>query len=284
MSTLTPAFSNFPIMASGNMDYVDGNSYSVDLYSDPVTDTAVRRIQHKLSGRCWVRNLIDDGSAKFACIVAVPWCSYRSVFTASTTTTNGDREVVADQSIDCTTEEYASPLMLQPIIVVCRELKRVHLSEEDGINQLWIGSEVDVPKGAKIAYGPCFHGAAITQSILKVKEVDRLPKGCFEVYAVADEGFYFSVETSRDLFEKLKNPGNAIKHRDSIYCFALSQGLDILRKDYQEDEKWRNHVNLRHLHSFLKKKGWSTWDEDNFKPNSVVAQWVPHEIDPMDND
>ena len=116
MSTLNPAFCSFPIMASGNMDYLEGNSYSVRLYSD----VDVRRIEHKLSGQSWVRSLIDDGSAQFACIVTAPWCSYRSVVAKSVTRTSNDMEIVVEQEVDLATAEYAGPAMLQPMLCLPR--------------------------------------------------------------------------------------------------------------------------------------------------------------------
>ncbi len=122
------------------------------------------------------------------------------------------------------------------------------------------------------------------QSILRVRVDGNLPDGCFEVIDVPEEGFYFSLNSSKDLFDKLKNPGRSTKHRDSIYCFALSQGLEILKNEYEEETTWRIHGNLRHLHDYLKQKGLSTWDQEDFKPNRVVAQWVPHQIDRLEND
>ena len=57
-------------------------------------------------------------------------------------------------------------------------------------------SDILIPSAAKIALGPYFASQPTLQSILKIQlaEEGELPEGCFEVYAVPESGFYFSVK------------------------------------------------------------------------------------------
>ena len=284
MSSLTPTVNKFPVMQDGNIDYVDGNSYTVKSISLNPSNDGARLIRHKLSGSNLIRKLIYDEAATFACVVSAPWCAYRSLRINSKTFSDDQHEMIVEQAIDSESTHYASPSMFQPLIIASKDLSGIKLSEEDGVNGLWVGDKIDIPKGAKIAYGPYFHAASLTQSILKIQVSNFLPKGCFEVNEVPEQGFYFQVNASPDLFEKLKNPGKSVKHRDSIYCFALSQALEILKEKYEDEDKWRDHINLRHLYKFLKNMGTSTWDQEGFSPNQAVAKWVPHDIDRLEDD
>ncbi len=283
MSLLTPFISNYPVMADGNIDYSDGNGYSVEIRQGQYND-GNRCVRHTLIGRNLVRYLIDEQQAKFACVVSAPWCSYRAVESIGNIISFTSEEIIFEQFLSSQSDHYGNPAMFQPIVISTQELKEFHLTEEHGVHQIWIDEIVDFPKGAKIAIGPFYRSASLVVSILQVRIDSSLPYGCFEVREDTEQGFYFRVNCSEDLFKSLKNPGKSISHRDSIYCFALSQGLGILKESYADEDKWSKYENLRFLYQHLSDIGADTWDQEGFSPNRSVAIWIPHKIDPMEDD
>ena len=282
MSTFSPSISKTPVIADGNLDYVEGNSYSVEIVPDGSIH-GDRHIKHTLSGRNLVRSLIEDKQAKFACVVSATWCSYRSVEDDVNISLLQPDQIVAEQILKNQTENYANPVMYQPMIIANQDVKELCLSENHGVHHLWVGEVVNITKGTKLAIGPYHHSSSLLQSIFQVKVDQNLPKGCFEVIGVPEQGFYFVINASEDLFKSLQHPGNSINHCNSIYCFALSQALDILKHEYCEERSWDDHINLRHLYQHLQTLEEGTWDQTEFSANRAVAKWLPHEIDPMND-
>lgn len=280
MSVTIPRFFPYPIMTSNGIDYAEEHSYETTQL-DPVGGKNSVRIQHRVKGKNFVSQLISDGQANFACTVVAPWCAYRRIVNATNSPSFEEEEILLQQEIELETMDFTHPVMFQPAVITSCEIKRFEAKTSHGFDKLWIGEEIEVPKAAMIAIEPFWNARNVVQSILKVKrdEDGRLRPGSFEVTESAEQGFYFLVEVAPDLYEGLLRPGKSFRHQESIYCAALSQGLDILCRKYKDVETWNEHQNLRLLYSMLKEQNVQTWDEEDFKPNQAVAAFHPHQID-----
>ena len=281
---MIPVVAQYPILAPNKLDYLEGNQYEVES-SEQNGETAQKTIHHKLSGQNLIRDLVLDGVASFACTVVAPEYAYRKLELVSAEDLQQSEDLLsAKQSLKTETSEYAPPVVFQSFVIMTKKINSILLKESHGISQLWIDQEINLPRSAKIALGPYFANQATLQSILRIKQAqkDLLPRGCFEVEAVDEAGFYFSVSVEESLYRSLKDPQGAHAHRDSIYCFALAQGLEILSREYSEEESWRKHLHLRALHSLLEKNNAPTWEDENFSANRAVAMLKPHEIHPLD--
>ncbi len=265
-------------MTVGNLDYHSGNSYQV-IPIEPRGE-GNRRIQHRLEGRNLVRQLIEEGKGVFSCAIVSTWSSYRGIeLVEADTVQMTETLVVAEQELKSQTRHYSSPTSFQPQIIATENVSKIELTEKHGVDDIFVGHKISIPRAARVAYAPYFRIEALSQSILKIKEDQNLPKGCFEVSGVKENGFYFLVKMSTDLFGWVKNPGLAHKHQKSILCFALSQGLEILNKEYFEHKSWKEFANLNYLYSHLKRINAPLWDHEEFSPNRAVALWLPHEFD-----
>ena len=113
-------------------------------------------------------------------------------------------------------------------------------------------------------------------NLFEIDEKKDLKKGTFEVTAMPHDGFYFRVELASELYRLVKNArGDQCDLRDAILTFAFSEGLNILYREYREDENWKSHLALRGLHERIKKEGLAAWDEEDFKPEKIVTTLKP---------
>ena len=169
--------------------------------------------------------------------------------------------------------------MFQPFVITNTRVDRFVVEESHGLDKLWIGEEISLPRAAMLAVQPFYNAKTLMKSLLRLQKGSdgRLKPGSFEVRTTEGEGFYFLVEVENGLYNGLRNP-KSFQHRDSIYAMALVQGLEILHKVYKEPDSWKEHQNLRNLYKMLKDRNLSTWEEEDFKPNQVVAAFHPHEV------
>lgn len=281
---MIPVVAQYPILAPNKLDYKEGNQYVVES-SEQNGEPNQKTIHHKLSGENLIRDLILNRSASFACTVVAPEYAYRKLELVSAEDLRRSEDVLsAKQTLKTETKEYAPPVIFQSFVIMTQKADSVLLLDSHGVSRLWVNQQINLPRSAKIALGPYFTNQATLQSILRIKQAEEglLPRGCFEVDAVDEAGFYFSVSVEKSLYRSLKDPQGAHAHRDSIYCFALAQGLEILRREYGEEDIWRKHLHLRALHSLLVKNDAPTWEDENFSANRAVAILKPHEIHPLD--
>ena len=280
---MTPVVAEYPILGQDRLDFELDHAYEVTAH-DLATDSDQKIIQHKILGQNLVRELICTNHASFACTVVAPEYAYRRVELPVATCECDANSLSVEQQVQTSTDEYSTPVILQCYVVVTEPVDTICLKADHGVSDLWVNQSISLAKSTKIALGPFLVSQSTLQSILQIRQAEEglLPKGCFEVEPVQEAGFYFSVSVEKSLFETLKNPREAYEHRDSIYCFALTQGLEILNRDYKEEETWRQHLHLRSLHKMLAAKGAQTWDEEDFKANRAVAHLKPHVIRPFD--
>lgn len=284
MKATIPKVFPYPVMAPGGMDYAEGHHYETEhLVGEPGNRGAVL-IEHRVIGENLVTQMLKKGQAAFSCTITAPWCAYRRVFVSDKTTEETQDGIVVQQRLDFDTDDFGHPIMFQPAVMVTVAIGPFKAQEFHGLNGIWLGEQIEVPKAAVIATGPFWNARNEVESILRVKIASegKLPPGCYEVEAVPEQGFYFEVLVSPDLFEGLRQPGKSFRHRESIYAAALAQGLTRLHEEYKEREVWNEQPNLRLLYSMLKQQNAPTWDEDDFdanRANRAVALCHPHRID-----
>ena len=283
MSASVPRILPYPVMAPYNSDYSNGNAYEINDLGGIAKSTDSLRIEHVVSGDNLVTELLHDRKAEYACTVVAPWCAYRKVFKEgpSEESMSNNRNVHI-QVLSFQSQDFSHPVMFQPSIVTTEELPDFRIRSYHGLDELWEDASITIPKTAMIAIAPFYNSQDEARSILSVKKAgeNELPTGCFEVSEVAEKGFYFQMLVEPSLYESLRKPGNSFKHVQSMYTFALTQGLEILSQKYWKAEDWNEFSNLRQLYMALKNKGITTWDDEyNFKANRVAAMFHPHCID-----
>lgn len=274
MTSVLPRIHSYPVLASNTLDYLPEFRYKTQNTRSEGKEESFITIRHEISEKNLVARLISEGKAAFACTLTSAHSAYREVFVE-----NRNRSLKYKQNLFWDSRKVLFPLLFQPAVVALCEISNLYLSRTEGVHEIWRGSVVSFPKGSVLASAPFWQSQDMLRSLLRIRNVEGLPKGCYEVTGVEEQGFYFLVQASPDLFKSLQSPGKSPRHRDSIYTAALSEGLGILHRQYKEQESWKNHHNLRSLNSKMKKKKIKAWYEEGFSANRAAAAFHPHKID-----
>lgn len=293
MPALEPIASRYPILSSATLNYREDCKYSATQERRSGNEP-ILLVRHTVTGaKCLVKELLLRGHARAMCTVVAPWAMYRKTFLAEETpglSPKGE-EVRVVQKLPLRDDEFEPPIKMQPAIVIADPPPPIVLGEEHGVDDLWHGAEVVFEKGA-ILTDHSWWETQLGESILKVVKADakELQAGSYEVTLVPDQGFYFQMKVSPELYDSMYHPGSeaANAHVKSLYAAALSEGLVQLRKSYADPDEWRNHSNLRSLRAHLKQHNLPAWDQgtedEEFRPNQIVAALAPHKvIDPTES-
>lgn len=257
----------FPILSEASLCYADGVSYQATVNRKQGGDIIV---EHRLSGGNLVASLVNDGRAKFACIVSVPSTMFRKVYRL-----DGEGEVVAMQSIPCDESELAGAPKLRPVVVCAENIPPVLAVDAHGLDSFYAGEHIQFPDGAIIADAGWqdFKGHG---DILRIRKDDTREPGTFKVSIAVSDGFYFQVAAAPDLFRFLQNPNGMSDYCMSIMTHAFSIGLSQLRNDKVLRENWENYQSLQVLHRDIKARGLDGWDDEDFWPEVVATTIHPH--------
>ena len=265
------------------LDYAEGHTYEIEQIVDPARPKDTIGVLHRIRGDNLVSQLLTQDRADFACTLVSPWCAYRRIEKVTGALEETSAGIEIEQQIEIVTDQFSHPVMFQPSVITNSVVDGFTAQASHGLDGLWRGEELRLPIAAVIAIQPFWNAKTTMQSILRLKKISdgSLNPGSFEVKGVPEEGFYFRVEVEESLFESLRHP-KSFKHRDSIYSMALSQGLDILHKDYRDS--WQEHQNLKLLYHMLKDKNVSTWEDDGFKANQAATAFHPHQVEVAQED
>ncbi len=259
----------YPALEDGNLSYPYGE-YLVE--TTPQTDGVSVFLDHTVKGAAFLERVLVEGKAKYGCLVSVPLTGYRRLHLSD----NSHQRVEWDKGV------VGEPPMLRPVIISVAEIT-CELGPKDEVAIAWQGRAIDIPRGARLAVKPYLRPTSSLHHLLHVVKDSELPNGCFEVKPCEDEGFYFKVNVAPNLFPFLQNSRGREDHRKSVLTHVASRCLEILTRDYKEQNeeggegsKWGSFRNLVALAEELEKSGLSIWDEDDFAADRIATQLYPH--------
>ncbi len=260
----------YPVLEEGNLSFPDAK-YEVSINSQG--DTSVC-IDHKIENARFIQKLLNDGKAKYACMVSLPIVGYRKLHISES----------PKQKVEWDADLVATFPMLKPLIICVKGFNYVP-NKHDDIATEWQGVDISFPPGARLALKRFFgHNGAIT-SLLNICSDSELPDGCFEVHACTEGGFYFQVKVAGNLHRFLDSGSN--NHRNSIVTNIISRCFEILTKDYSKSDEndggWEQYPNLKALADDLRGKGLAVWDEETFLADKVATQYLPHIISSLED-
>ena len=257
----------FPVLSEASICYVDGVSYRASVSRKQDGDIIV---QHRLDGDSLVASLVNNGRAKFACIVSVPLTMFRKVYSL-----DGEGSAPTVQRIPCGEGDFSGTPMLRPVVVCTENIRPVPVADAHGLDPFYTGEQIRFPDGAIIADAGWqdFRGHG---DILRIRKDDTLAPGTFKVTIADGDEFHFVVWAAPDLFRFLENPNGRGDYCLSIMTHAFSSGLAQLRSDPGQRENWRNYQSLQILHRDLEERGLKTWEDDDFSPELVATTIHPH--------
>lgn len=255
----------WPVLEAGN------GAFSEGVYSVVMEHRERGRsfeLSHKVEGAALIERLIDERKVRFACAVAAPVSAFRHLRGSL------DRSHLVQWDPD---DLGAHPLFT-PMILSATDMRFTIEAGRDGVNALWDGRTIDLPKGARLAIGPTFALQSGLLGLLDFRPDDELEHGQFRMEANREGGFRFNVHLASNLHRFLRS------HRQeavgwNIMTHIVSAALAQLHKRYCDDdgeEGWRSYANLVSLAEELERRGLPHWAEDEFEPELAATTLYPH--------
>ena len=259
---------SFPMLVNDRLDYREG-AYEVAVSRAPQGIGMV--VRHRVAGRNLVADLLKRSEAAFAVEVSAPYASYRVIRICEAA-----GEVQALQTVSWNPQDVVPPVYLRPMVIATVEQPaNVVLNGEHGVHEVWHGVEVEIAPGGILAADQFWRASSTWESLIRLTPQDGLSEGVYYVEPCTGDGFHFKVRMHPVLFEKMVNPGEAHHHCRSILTACLSRGLEIVRAEYTEGERWRDYPVLCALRDKLKERGLRTWEDELFRPDEVATELKP---------
>ena len=262
---------HWPVLEAGN------DSFPRGIYTVICTDQDVGKsitLRHKVQGAPLIEQWIEQGKLTFVCSVAAPRSMYRTLHQSKT----------PEQAVAWQQDDLGEFPMFTPMIVAGVDIKHTAGVEQDGLNRIWDGRQLDLPMGARIAVGSTFKFKSGIDALLKFNLDEELTPGQFEVQPSTEDDFKFKVKLSSDLYHHLKHRRKDLAGAN-IMPHVVSAAFSILQNDWSNDdpdegEGWQSFRNLIGLADFLLSQGHPHWGADDFRPEKVTTALYPHKLPP----
>ena len=150
----------YPIIEEGNLSYPNGE-YQVEI--TPQQGGVSVLLNHTVKGAPLLEHLISKGKAKYGCLVSVPLTGYRKLHLSDD----------ARQRVEWDGGVVGEPPMLRPVIVSVEKVLCT-LGPGDGVAKAWLGREIKIPKGARLALKSYLRPTSSLHHLLHVVQGARL--------------------------------------------------------------------------------------------------------------
>lgn len=255
----------WPVLEAGN------GAFSTGVYAINIEHRERGRsfeLTHRIEGAALIERWIDERKVRFACAVAAPVSAYRQLHGSSD----------AAHLVQWDPEDLGSHPLFTPMIVSASEMSFTIEARRDGVNALWDGRTIDLPRGARLAIGPTFALQSGLLGLLDFRQEDELGPGQFRIEASREGGFRFNVYLASDLHHFLRS------HRQeatgwNIMTHIVSTVLAQLHKDHRDDDEedgWKSYSNLVALAEELERRHLPHWAEEAFEPELAATTLYPH--------
>ena len=260
----------FPVISAASLDYPGAVEYVGDISR---MDNSGVIVSHKITDDNAVARFLKEGRAVFACIVSLPSTMYRRVFVSDSTLLNVDHQI---DYKDSGAHDGGEQPKFRPVVIKKGDC-RIAAGDAGLDEQLWSGGDIHFPDGGIIAFD-CwkeFKGGAGSLFQFKADVAGELEFGMIKVSDDTGEGFRFEVQVHPRFLDAMQEPGDGHKpHVRSVQTHALSRGLEILARDYQNN--WREFPNLMLLSQRLESEQLPHWEQEQFCPDEVATRLYPH--------
>jgi hypothetical protein len=256
----------YPVLEAGNLSFPEGNYEPIVKMCE---DGCSVEITHQISGAPFIEKLIDKGLVEYCCLFSVPKSGIRRLYKTEVT---GKIEWV-----DTIVGE--SP-KLRPILIYTGEDKKIKFTKECGVAELWLGKTITLPKGARLARGKFLNVNSSECQFLRFAKIPELPRGTFNVEANTEDGFYFMVKSSPDVFHFVQRPEMESALRSGLLTAVVAQCFSILKIDYNEsdDNSIESFPNLKILSSKLMAEYGYDWNDEEFDPMLAATNLYPFQV------
>lgn len=257
----------WPVLEAGN------GSFDAGVYSVYCEDNERGRsifLSHEVNEAALIDRWQQEQKLLFVCTVASPRSMYRALH----------KSFGPKQSIEWRQEDLGDFPTFTPMIVTRCEVRHVTDAAADGLNPIWDGKELTLPKGARVAVGPTFRFRSGISGLLDFRLDEKLRDGRFRIEPSSDDGFKLMVYLATDLHRYLQFERQAPAGMN-VMVHVVSAALNRLREDYNSDdgeEGWQSFPNLVGLADMLQQKGLPHWTDDEFRSEEVATALHPHKL------
>ena len=260
----------WPVLEAGNLAFPEG-SYSISVDYRKVKDPGKSlALTHAIEGASLISRWAGEGKLQFACAVAAPISAYRALQAASGPT----------QTLRWNPDDIGAHPVFTPMVAARAEIEHRVDAKRDGVDHLWDGRKLRLPKGAKVAIGPTFALKSGLLGLLDFSHEEELQAGQFRIDASQEDGFKFKVRLAGDLYGYLRG-GRRQETGANIMTHIVSAALGCLASKYAKDdgeEGWQSHPNLVALAALLEANAIPHWSDENFDPAQAATTLHPHRL------
>ena len=158
----------WPVLEAGNSSFANG-VYSVSLeHKEPGRSFS---LTHEVEGAGLITNWINTGKVRFVCSVAAPVSAYRELHVSD----------APMQMIEWDPDDLGSHPLFTPMIVSGSDIEHTIDAETDGVNPLWNGKTLQLPKGSRIAVCSTFALKSGLLGLLDFRLKEDYAPGVFKV-------------------------------------------------------------------------------------------------------
>ena len=281
---------DFPVLTAGGGDFCEDVSYKVS--ASQKAGNLV--ITHKLTGRSFVRRLVEAGKAKFSVLLVYRNSAERQHYSEAEIIKTEKGDVEATQTI-AKSFSY-SPVIMPSIFLL--ESETISTKDAWGVTEIWQDGDFHIPQYARIASHPKL---TFTQgnvaSLFSLVYDDKLENGQMKIVVVEDAGEGKAPVTlycGQDVFDDFKknrnifradNPRNTSEAaRFTIVTHALSCLYAHMREQANPSGDGEapqiEGVLAAHLKTLRQKFG-EDWQDPNFNPSLAATKVAPFYIKSM---
>ena len=263
----------WPVLEAGNRAFLEG-AYAVDVEHRERGRSFM--LSHRIDGAPLLGRWLEEGKVLFACACAAPVSAYRELHSSSD----------PSHLVSWDPDDLGSHPVFTPMIVAGAKIRHAVDADGDGLNALWDGRTIQLPKGARLAVGPTFALQSGLLGLLDFIKDEKMGSGRFRVEASREGGFRFNVYLAVDLFRFL-----ALQRQEpvrwNIMTHIVSAVFARLQRDFDEDndedeEGWKSYANLLALADDLERRNMPHWGDEAFEPELVATEFYPHKTDSGD--
>ena len=263
---------HWPVLESGNDSFPDG------IYTVTCTDEEVGKsitLRHEVDGAPLIERWMKQNKLEFVCGVAAPRSMYRTLHKSNS----------PEQLITWQQEELGEYPMFTPVIVARSDIRHTANAASDGLNRIWYGRDLILPRGARVVVGNTFKFKTGITGLLDFNLDENLNPGQFEVTDTTEDGFKFKVRLAPDLYRHLMHRRDELAGKN-IMVNVVTAAFALLREKWSEDDEgesegWQSFRNLVGLAELLEQNQLPFWADDNFRPERVATSLYPHTL-PME--
>ena len=261
----------WPVLEAGNMSYPKGE-YSIAVDYRRIKDPRrALSLTHMVEGAPLIARWQGEGHLQFVVAVAAPLSAYRTLHASGQTT----------QVLRWNPDDIGSHPVFTPMVVADVEIEHTVSAERDGLDPLWDGHLLRLPKCARVAIGPTFALKSGLLGLLDFGIDEESRPGQFGVEPSHEDGFKFKVRLASDLYAYLKE-GRKHGTGANIMTHIVSAALGILALKYRDEGRWEPYPNLEALAAWLEGQGLAHWSDEAFDPAYTATAMHPHQL-PAEN-